>query len=43
MGAAAVWGFLQAFGVMPLVEAYWIPVVWVVAQGFAPIFLRGGE
>ena len=43
MGAAAVWGFLQAFGVMPLVEAYWIPVVWVVAQGFAPLFLRGGE
>jgi undecaprenyl pyrophosphate phosphatase UppP len=38
MGAAAVWGFLQAFGVMPLVEAYWIPVVWVVAQGCAPLF-----
>jgi hypothetical protein len=33
MGAAVVWGFLQAFGVMPLVEAYWIPFVWVVIQG----------
>lgn len=33
MGAAIVWGFLQAFGVMPLVEAYWIPLVWVVLQG----------
>jgi hypothetical protein len=42
MGAAAVWGFLQAFGVMPLVEAYWIPVVWVVAQGCAPLFFRKG-
>ena len=34
MGAAVVWGFLLAFGVMPLVEAYWIPFVWVVIQGF---------
>lgn len=33
MGAAVVWGFLQAFGVMPLIEAYWIPFVWVVIQG----------
>jgi hypothetical protein len=33
MGAAIVWGFLQAFGVMPLVEAYWIPFMWVVMQG----------
>ena len=33
MGAAVVWGFLQAFGVMPLMEAYWIPIVWVVIQG----------
>jgi hypothetical protein len=33
MGAAVVWGFLQAFGVMPLIEAYWIPLVWVVIQG----------
>ena len=33
MGAAVVWGFLQAFGVMPLVETYWIPFVWVVCQG----------
>src|SRR5438132_10004849 len=33
MGTAVVWGFLQAFGVMPLVEAYWIPVVWLVMQG----------
>jgi undecaprenyl pyrophosphate phosphatase UppP len=33
MGTAVVWGFLQAFGVMPLVEAYWIPLVWVVIQG----------
>ena len=33
MGAAVVWGFLQAFGVMPLVEAYWIPTVWVLMQG----------
>jgi undecaprenyl pyrophosphate phosphatase UppP len=34
MGAAVVWGFLQAFGAMPLVEAYWIPLVWVFIQGF---------
>jgi hypothetical protein len=33
MGAAIVWGFLQAFGVMPLIEAYWVPFVWVVMQG----------
>jgi hypothetical protein len=33
MGAAVVWGFLQAFGVMPLIEAYWIPTIWVVVQG----------
>jgi hypothetical protein len=26
-------GFLQAFGVMPLIETYWVPFVWVVAQG----------
>ena len=34
MGAAVVWGFLQAVGAMPLVEAYWIPLVWVFIQGF---------
>ncbi len=33
MGAAVVWGFLQAFDVMPLMEAYWIPFVWVLMQG----------
>ena len=33
MGAAVVWGFLQAFGVMPLIETYWVPFVWVVLQG----------
>ena len=33
MGAAVVWGFLQAFGVMPLMEAYWIPFVWGLMQG----------
>jgi undecaprenyl pyrophosphate phosphatase UppP len=33
MGAAVVWGFLQAFGVMPLIETYWVPFVWVVMQG----------
>jgi hypothetical protein len=33
MGAAVVWGFLQAFGVMPLIEAYWVPFLWVVMQG----------
>jgi hypothetical protein len=33
MGAAVVWGCLQAFGVMPLIEAYWLPFVWVAAQG----------
>lgn len=41
MGASIVWGFLQAFGVMPLIEAYWIPVVWCCAQGFPWIFSRG--
>ena len=35
MGAAVVWGFLQAFGVMPLIETYWVPFVWVVFQGFS--------
>ena len=45
MGAAVVWGFLQAFGVMPLIETYWIPVVWVVAQSIPALTLRmrGGE
>jgi hypothetical protein len=33
MGAAVVWGFLQAFGVMPVVEAYWVPFLWIVIQG----------
>lgn len=33
MGAAVVWGFLQAFGVMPLIETYWVAFVWVVMQG----------
>jgi hypothetical protein len=33
MGAAIVWGFLQAFGVMPLIETYWVPFVWVIFQG----------
>jgi len=33
MGAAVAWGFLQAFGLMPLIESYWIPTVWVVVQG----------
>ena len=33
MGAAVVWGFLQGFGAMPLVEAYWIPCIWVLMQG----------
>ena len=44
MGAAGVWGFLQAFGVMPLVEAYWIPTVWVLMQGVSSlvaVFSRG--
>lgn len=44
MGAAIVWGFLQAFGVMPLVEAYWIPTVWVLMLGVsscAPYLFRG--
>ena len=44
MGAAVVWGFLQAFEVMPLIEAYWIPFVWVVAQGISsciPFCFRG--
>jgi hypothetical protein len=33
MGTAVVWGFLQAFGVMPLMETYWVAFVWVVLQG----------
>ena len=33
MGAAIVWGFLQVFGAMPLVETYWVPFVWIVMQG----------
>jgi len=33
MGAAIVWGFLQAFGVMPLIQTYWVPFVWVIMQG----------
>jgi hypothetical protein len=46
MGAAVVWGFLQAFGVMPLIEAYWIPTVWVVVQGMfgiVELFARRGR
>lgn len=33
MGVAVVWGFLQAFGVMPLIETYWIAVIWAFMQG----------
>ena len=33
MGAAVVWGFLQAFGVVPLFETYWVPLAWVAIQG----------
>ena len=43
MGAAVVWGFLQAFGVMPLIETYWVPFLWVVIQGlfgFIELFSR---
>jgi len=46
MGAAVVWGFLQAFGVMPLIETYWVPFVWVVVQGMygcIEVFSRKGE
>jgi hypothetical protein len=45
MGAAVVWGFLQAFGVMPLIEVYWIPFVWVIIQGFSATIatLSGGR
>ena len=46
MGAAVVWGFLQAFGVMPLIETYWVPFVWVVMQGMfgcIEFFGRKGE
>src|SRR3954447_18512126 len=46
MGAAVVWGFLQAFGVMPLIEAYWIPTIWVVIQGtfgIIELFARRGR
>ena len=46
MGTAVVWGFLQAFGVMPLVETYWVAFVWVVVQGgfgCAAMFARGGR
>jgi hypothetical protein len=35
MGTAVVWGFLQAFDVMPKIEMYWIAVVWVLIQGVA--------
>jgi hypothetical protein len=38
VGAAIVRGFLQPFGVMPLIEAYWVPFAWVVFQGFAGCF-----
>jgi uncharacterized membrane protein len=46
MGAAVVWGFLQAFDAMPLVEAYWVPFLWVVVQGIfgcVSSFARRGE
>src|SRR3954453_15869817 len=43
MGAAVVWGVLQAFGVMPLIEVYWIPFLWVIIQGLnATIATRSG-
>jgi len=35
MGAAVVWGFLHAFGVMPVIETYWVPFAWVMIQGFS--------
>lgn len=40
MVVAVVWGFLQAFGAMALVPVYWLPVVWVMTQGFAALFGR---
>ncbi|MGN6590096.1 MAG: hypothetical protein ACTHKE_07390 [Sphingomicrobium sp.] len=46
MGASVVWGFLQAFGVMPLIETYWVPFVWVVMQGMfgcVEYFSRKGD
>ena len=46
MGAAVVWGFLQAFGMMPLIETYWVPFVWVLMQGMfgcIEFFSRKGE
>ncbi len=43
MGAAVVWGFLQAFGAMPLVEAYWIPLVWIAVQGAFGCFTAFGR
>jgi hypothetical protein len=46
MGAAVVWGFLQAFGVMPLIETYWVPFVWVIMQGMfgcVEFFSRKGD
>jgi hypothetical protein len=46
MAAAVAWGFLQAFGVMPLIETYWVAFVWVVIQGAfgcVAIFSRNGE
>ena len=43
MGAAVVWGFLQAFGVMPLIETYWIAVVWVVAQSVPAFMTRSRD
>jgi hypothetical protein len=38
-----VWGFLQAFDAMALVPLYWMPVVWVLAQGVAALFGWAGS
>lgn len=43
MVVAVVWGFLQAFDAMALVPVYWIPVVWVLAQGFTALFGWAGS
>ncbi|MCK0129631.1 hypothetical protein [Erythrobacter sp. F6033] len=36
--AAAIWGFLESFGQVPHIDAYWWPIVWFLGIGIGAIF-----
>lgn len=36
--AAAIWGFLESFGQVPHIDAYWWPIVWFFGIGVGAVF-----